>query len=78
MDQKLQLMRNVSRDYSINWDSKGFSERISNPITSASVSIPEDLLLNSIFKKPHEKAESIFEMSIELCSASFFLFFFKI
>ncbi|RWR75695.1 IST1-like protein [Cinnamomum micranthum f. kanehirae] len=36
MDQKLQLMRNVSRDYSINWDSKGFSERISNPITSAS------------------------------------------
>ena len=60
MDQKLQLMRDVSRDFSINWDSKGFRERISNPVTSASVSIPEDLLLNSIFKKTQLRSQLSF------------------
>ncbi|XP_077216504.1 uncharacterized protein LOC143851069 [Tasmannia lanceolata] len=34
MDQKLQLMRDISQEFSINWDSRAFKERVSNPSAS--------------------------------------------
>lgn len=74
MDQKLQLMWNISREFSINWDSKAFRERISNSVTSASVSIPEDFLLNSLSLGNHMKRlDQIMRCQLSfLYGASFF------
>ncbi|XP_058115586.1 uncharacterized protein LOC131258345 [Magnolia sinica] len=41
MEQKLQLMRDISREYSLNWDPKAFGEGNSNPPLSSSFDQPK-------------------------------------